>query len=430
MIPDLQTDRSPDRAATAAGRSRLVLIPVILAVALSGSCDKAPLTAPTGTTITLTANTQVLAINGTAQITASVLESGGYAVHNGTMVTFTTTLGTVTPSEVGTTNGKATVTFQAGTMAGTAVINAYSGANSTSGSTSGTGGGTTTGSGVSIVVGAAAASTLVLTASPSSISQLGGSTVITATVYDANNNALPGVLVAFSTDQGTLSPVSAVTNGSGQALTTLTTTQPATITGTVGAKTGTVKITTNAVPTVTLTGPTTTPTAGVSTTFTLTVAAGSGAAPIRTVIVNFDDGTSTNLGAATGTISIPHVFPVDGTFNVTATATDSSGQSSAMSVPIVVFAAVPFTITVTAPSGKSGVAMTLTAVPNAGAPAILTYRWEFGDGTSADTVVGTVPHIYTLPAGTTIPQQFIVTVTAIGVDRRTGVGSTFVTITP
>jgi hypothetical protein len=146
--------------------------------------------------------------------------------------------------------------------------------------------------------------------------------------------------------------------------------------------------------------------------------------------VNFDDGTSTNLGAATGTISIPHVFPVDGTFNVTATATDSSGQSSAMSVPIVVFAAVPFTITVTAPSGKSGVAMTLTAVPNAGAPAILTYRWEFGDGTSADTVVGTVPHIYTLPAGTTIPQQFIVTVTAIGVDRRTGVGSTFVTITP
>jgi hypothetical protein len=427
MIPDLQTDRSPDRAATAAGRARLVFVPVILAVALSASCDKAPLTAPTGTTIALTANTQVLAINGTAQITASVLESGGYAVQNGTVVTFTTTLGIVTPSEVGTTNGKATVTFNAGTTAGTAVINAYSGASSTSG---GTGGGGTTGSGLSIVVGAAAASTLVLTASPSSISQLGGTSVITATVYDANNNALSGVQVAFSTDQGSLSPVSAVTNGSGQAQTILVTTQPATITGTVGAKSGTVKVTTNAVPTVNLTGPTTTPTAGLSSTFTLTVAAGSGAAPIRSVIVVFGDGTSVNLGAATGTISVPHVFTDGGTFNVTATATDSAGQSSSMSVPIVVFAAVPFTITVTAPSGKSGVAMTLTATPNAGAPAIISYSWNFGDGTTQTSVVGTVPHIYTLPAGTTIPQQFIVTVTAAGADGRIGVGSTFVTITP
>ena len=165
--------------------------------ALSASCEKAPLYAPTGTTIRLTANTQVLAINGTAEITASVLEPGGYAVQNGTMVTFTTSLGTVIPTEVGTTNGKATVIFNAGTQAGTAVINAYSGANSTSGSTTtGTGGATTsTGTGVTIVVGAAAANTLVLTASPSSLSQLGGTSVITATVYDTNNNALPGVLV-------------------------------------------------------------------------------------------------------------------------------------------------------------------------------------------------------------------------------------------
>jgi hypothetical protein len=425
MIPNLRLNGTYGRAAAVAV--------LALLAALSESCEKAPLYAPTGTTIRLTANTQVLGINGTVEIVASVLESGGYAVQNGTMVTFTTTLGTITPSEVGTTNGKATATFNAGTQAGTAVINAYSGNNSTTGSTStGAGGATTsTGSGVSIVIGAAAANTLVLTASPSSVSQLGGTSTITATVYDSNNNGLSGVLVAFSTDQGTLSPVSGVTNGGGQAQTLLTTTQAATVTATVGAKTGTVKVTTNAVPTVSITGPTTTPTAGLSSTFTLSVAPGSGAAPIRSVVVLFGDGTSVSLGAVNaGTISVPHVFQTDGTFLVTATATDSSGQSSSMSVPIVVFASVPFTLTLTAPGGRVGVAISATAIPSAGAPAVVSYSWDFGDGTSVTTTIGAVSHIYTgIPAGYT-SYPFTITVQAIGADGRRGIGSTSVLITP
>ncbi len=427
MIPNLRLNGTYGRAAAVAA--------LALLAALSASCEKAPLTAPTGTTIRLTANTQVLGINGAAEIVASVLESGGYAVQNGTMVTFTTTLGTITPSEVGTTNGKATVMFNAGTQAGTAVINAYSGSNSTSGSTTAGAGGatTTTGSGVSIVIGAAAANTLVLTASPSSVSQLGGTSVITATVYDANNNGLSGVLVAFSTDQGTVSPVSSVTNSSGMAQTALVTTQAATVTATVGAKTGTVKVTTNALPTVTLTGPTTTPTAGLTSNFTLTVAAGSNAAPIRSVLVSFGDSSSVNLGAANGTISVPHVFLSDGTFTVTATATDSAGQSSSMSVPIVVFAAIPFTLTVTAGGGKVGVAVTATAVASAGSPAIQSYEFNFGDGQSDSIVitnVGTASHIYrSIPTGYT-SYPYTITVRALGVDNRPGIGSTSVLITP
>jgi hypothetical protein len=250
-------------------------------------------------------------------------------------------------------------------------------------------------------------------------------------VYDPNNNALSGVLVAFSTDQGTLSPVSATTNGFGQAQTILTTNQAATVTGTVGAKSGTVKVTTNAVPTVSLTGPTTTPTAGLSSTFTLTVAPGSGAAPIRSVIVTFGDGSSVNLGAATGTISVPHVFLTDGTFTVTATATDSSGQSSSTAVPIVVFASVPFTLTVTAPGGRVGVAISATAVPSAGSPAIISYTFDFGDGTApVPTAVGTASHIYaSIPSGYT-SYPFTITVQAVGADGRRGIGSTSVLITP
>jgi len=402
--------------------------------ALSAACERAPLYAPTGTTIRLTANTQVLAINGTAEITASVLEPGGYAVQNGTMVTFTTSLGTVVPTEVGTTDGRATVVFKAGTQAGTAVIHAYSGANSTTGSTTtGTGGATTTtGTGVTIVVGAAAVNTLVLTASPSSLSQLGGTSLITATVYDANNNALPGVLVAFSTDQGTLAPVSAVTSASGQAQTSLSTTQAATVTATVGAKSGTVKVGSNAVPAVTITGPATTPTVGVSANFTLTVAAGSGAAPIRSVVVYFGDGLSTSLGAATGTITVPHVYLAADQYTITATATDSIGQSTTAAVPVTVFPAVPFTVTVN-PSTLTAVinvtTVAFTATPNAGAPAVTSYTWDFGDGILQSTgATPLVSHLYTAVPNGQATQQVLVTVTATG-GGRTGYGSCIVTVT-
>jgi hypothetical protein len=424
MIPNLRLNATCGRAAAVAVLASLA--------ALSASCEKAPLYAPTGTTIRLTANTQVLAINGTAEITASVLESGGYAVQNGTVVTFTTTLGTVTPNEVGTTNGKATVTFQAGSQAGTAVINAYSGSASTSGSTStGTGGTTTsTGTGVTIVVGAAAANTVVVTASPSSLSQTGGTALITATVYDTNNNGLPGVQVSFATDQGTLSPVMSVTNSVGQAQVTLATTQTATVTATAGAKSGTAKVTTTALPTVTLTGPTTTPTAGLTSTFSLSVSAGSGSAPIRSVVIDFGDASSMNLGAATGSISVPHVYKLSGTFTVTATAVDTSGQSTSMAIPIFVYPSVPFTLTVTGPSGRVGTPINLTAVPAAGSPAIVSYTWDFGDGTSVTTTVAAVSHIYTsIPAGYT-SYPYVVTVIALGVDGRGGIGSTSVLISP
>jgi len=407
---------------------------VLAAVALLVACDKVPLFAPTGTTIRLYTNAQVLPINGTAEITASVLESGGNPVQNGTMVTFTTSLGTVTPTEVATSNSKATVIFNAGSQSGTAVINAFSGSSSTSGSAStGTGAAptTTTGSGVSIVIGAAAATTVVVTASPSSVSQLGGTATITASVLDSNNNGLAGVPVSFTTDQGSVAPVIGTTNSTGQAQTTLTTNQTATVTVTAGTKTGTAKVTAVAVPTITLTGPTTTPTAGLTSTFTLNVTAGSGSAPIRNVYLDFGDGSLPfNLGASSGSVSIPHVYLKSGTYTVTAIATDASGQSTSMSIPVVVFPAVPFILTVTAASGRVGTPITVTAVPNIGAPAIVSYKWDFGDGTSVTTTVGTVSHIYTsIPAGYT-SYPFVVTVTAVGADGRTGIGSTSVTITP
>src|SRR5260221_4426796 len=73
------------------------------------ACNKVPLTAPSGTVITLISSTNVLPVNGSTDITAVLIESGstttstattgvagaGTPVHNGTLVTFTTSLGKI-----------------------------------------------------------------------------------------------------------------------------------------------------------------------------------------------------------------------------------------------------------------------------------------------------------------------------------------------
>src|SRR5687767_10075493 len=79
----------------------------ILAVVALAACDKVPLLAPTQSTITLTVSTTALGVNGTAQVIATVIEQSGTPVQNGTVVTFTGSLGSFDPPESSTTNGKA-----------------------------------------------------------------------------------------------------------------------------------------------------------------------------------------------------------------------------------------------------------------------------------------------------------------------------------
>src|SRR5205814_4218874 len=108
----------------------LVLAPAALFL-IETSCNRVPLLAPSGSTITLTSATSVLPINGTATIIAQVVENAGTPPQAGTHVTFTTTLGTVQPSDATTdTAGRATVTFTA-PSSGTASISAISGGAST-----------------------------------------------------------------------------------------------------------------------------------------------------------------------------------------------------------------------------------------------------------------------------------------------------------
>lgn len=120
----------PRVSCRAPGRPAGVLASVFAVLSL-GACDKVPLLAPTASLITIVTSRSVLPIDGTAQIIATVIEQSGTPAHNGTLVTFTTTLGTLEPLEAVTSNGQAVVTLRAGTQSGTASILAFSGSTRT-----------------------------------------------------------------------------------------------------------------------------------------------------------------------------------------------------------------------------------------------------------------------------------------------------------
>jgi adhesin/invasin len=100
---------------------------VILGVAIVTACDSSPLVAPVASTIAVFSSATALAPGGSAEITAVVLEEAGTSVHDGTVVRFTATLGTVDPAQAETRDGVATTTFTAGSAAGTAQVEASSG---------------------------------------------------------------------------------------------------------------------------------------------------------------------------------------------------------------------------------------------------------------------------------------------------------------
>src|ERR1051325_1221678 len=175
-------------------RAAFTALVLCLSSLIITACQKVPLLAPAGSVITLTSTATALPVNGTTQIIAQVIEPSGTPPHSGTQVTFSTNLGTVQPSSVETdVNGQAIASFHAGSANGTATITAFSGGVSASGSTA-----------IKIAVGTAAVGRVTLTANPTIVPPTGGTTVLTASVFDINGNALVSAPVSFSTTAGTL----------------------------------------------------------------------------------------------------------------------------------------------------------------------------------------------------------------------------------
>jgi hypothetical protein len=345
-----------------------------------------------------------LAVNGSISIIVTVIEgaastgtgtttattSVGQPVHDGTEVTFTTTLGTIQPATAKTTNGQVTVQLVGDGRSGQAKVTAYSGAATAN---------------ATINVGAAAAARLVVTANPQSLPATGGTSTIAASVQDSSGLGLAGVAVGFSTTAGTLASPSVVTDANGNATTTLTTVLAATVTATAAGTTGsgststsgltqTVAIAVNPRTTVTVTGPTTALTVSAPATLTIALtSAATGGSPVVTAMqVVYGDGTSAPLSP--GTTSVVHFYANEGVFTVTVTATDSTGAQSSGSAVLAVGAlsASPTTVPSSITHGTSA---TFVVTPSNTAAFIDHYEWNFGDGSPVQsTSSGTNSHVY------------------------------------
>jgi hypothetical protein len=183
--------------------------------------------------VTLGANPTNLPADGasTATLTATVVDVHDNTVEDGTMVTFTTSLGAIIPVTATTTGGVATGTLIAGTTAGQATVTAATG------EASGT---------AQVMFTSLEPHQVTLEASSTTLPADGVSTAaLTATVVDVHDNAVEdGTVVTFTTSLGTVAPVTATTTG-GVATTTFTaslTPGSATVTATVGSQTGKVTI--------------------------------------------------------------------------------------------------------------------------------------------------------------------------------------------
>lgn len=340
----------------------------VLTISIVVACDRVNLTAPTGSTVSISVDKSVLPLGGQATVTAVVTESAGTPVHNGTVVTFQTTVGSLNPPDAKTMNGVATTTFLAGSSSGTATIHAFSGG-------ARTGSGNASGSGVTVRIGAAAAAgTISMSASPSSVSQSGGTVTITALVFDDANNPLPGVNVQFVTGTGSLNPTTSTTDGSGVARTQLTTTQTAVVEAFAGAAKGNVRVEVSTAPTVTIETSPASPVAGQPVAITVATSSGNTSAPrqVQTLEVNFGDGTSESRSNVTGSAAFTHTYGREGGYTITARAIDVGGNTGVASRAIVVTPAPLPTVTITpsdsTPDTNETVTFTIGASPAPGGP--------------------------------------------------------------
>lgn len=352
----------------------------MLAMAVvTGACDKAPLTAPTDSAVTLFASNTVVALNGSVDITASVTEPGGVPVQNGTQVVFTTTLGSIDPAEARTSSGRATVRLNAGTSSGLAVIRAFSGGAQAEA--------------LEVQVGAAAASQITVTATPSAVAANGGTVEILAVASGENNRRLPGVPVTFGTSAGVLRDTTVITDANGEARTQLTTTREATVTATIGSvsATTTVRVTTR--PIITLTGPTTAVGEGETTTFTVNVQPQTNGDPVREAVIDFGDGDRRSLGALTGSRTIQKAYARKGSYSVVVTVTDTGGEVTTAATAVTVEERV-INVTLTASNTAPAVNAVVQFTATASGSNIVQYNWNLGDGDTRVTTGGITSKAY------------------------------------
>jgi adhesin/invasin len=162
-------------------------------------------------TLLISASPNNVAVKGTVTVTVIARNSDGSAVTDGTAVTLTTTLGTLTNSRPTTQGGIAMTTLQAGTQPGTATITGIVG---------------TSDAATTMVTIRDAAVDINLQADSQTIPASGGTINFSAFVTNSQGQPLQGASVTFSSQVGTFASTGVVfTDTNGIATDKLTVTQ-------------------------------------------------------------------------------------------------------------------------------------------------------------------------------------------------------------
>ena len=196
-----------------------------------------PLTAPTGAELSIVANpTTIPVVNGISTVTVTGFKSaddGGGPLTNGTQIFFTTNVGLI-DEQVEMRNGIAKAQLQSNGRAGSATVEARSGA------------GITATLANPVLIGNAGNINITVTANPATASRPDFTSDIVATVFDNDNNRLPDMPLIFSTSAGSLASQGSIltTNMNGQAFDRLTLIDEtsATVTVSSGTASGSVSI--------------------------------------------------------------------------------------------------------------------------------------------------------------------------------------------
>jgi len=212
---------------------------------------------------------------------------------------------------------------------------------------------------------------------------------------------LPGAPVSFATSAGVLSGSLVNTDSNGNAQTTLTTSVEAIVTANVGAagsgtgtgtgggSTGgstsgqtsaTVTVKVNPLPTVSITATGTNFQAGTPVVFTISAQPGTGStSQIREVVINFGDGTVTNLGGVSGTnLTVQHKYDEGDTYTVTVRVTDTLGTVVNAATTVVVLDLPPLNVSISKSSQAAGINTnyTLTATVTPSSVIVANYLWK------------------------------------------------------
>jgi PKD domain len=393
---------------------RLLLLGLIIFAIVN--CDQVDFTAPTGSTLSISVQPPTVANNGNANVTVVGTRANGAPLPDETVINFTTNLGSISPNPVKTDNGIATTTFRAGIRSGTATITASSGAADAVT--------------VDVIVGEARPQQVILVADPATLPVGGGTIELRAHVSDGpDGNPLSGISVFFAADAGTLESGGRTvrTNDAGIAVDHLTTNVETNVTATTGnGATGTllVRISPGGGAECSFNFSPESPVVDQEVFFIDTSTSNDGP-PIVQSLWDFGDGETAEGFTAT------HSYAAVGTFVVTHTIIDEEGFTTICTQTIIVTRGEPVCqFLFSPPDPVNGDVVTFDAseaIDENGE--IITYVWNFGDGSPIETEPDPViQHIFPLCGPDDVELNFTVLLTVIDNDGQTDSCSDLVSI--